>query len=51
MKRCERTVVGQLEFWLEPIPKGFKLIAVGERCALTHGLINKRPLTLKGSNW
>jgi hypothetical protein len=32
------------------IPKGFKLIAVGERCATPTELTTIRLLTLKGSN-
>ena len=39
--------VGQFEFRSGPSPKGFKLIAVGERGA--HGIVNKRLLTLKGA--
>src|SRR6266850_2467516 len=42
--------VGQFEFRSEPIPKGFKLIAVGELCATATELSTKRVLTLKGSN-
>ena len=43
-------VVGQFEFRSEPIPKGFKLIAVGERCATPRELPTIHLLTLKGSN-
>jgi hypothetical protein len=43
-------VVCQFEFRSEPIPKGFKLIAVGERCATPTEFRIKRLLTLKGSN-
>jgi hypothetical protein len=42
--------MGQFEFRSVLIPKGFKLIAVGERCATPTGLIDRRDLTLKGSH-
>src|SRR6267142_5987318 len=42
--------IGQFEFRLELIPKGFKLIAVGERRATPTESPTKRFLTLKGSN-
>jgi hypothetical protein len=42
--------VGRFEFVLEPIPKGFKLIAVGEHYATPTESPTKRHLTLKGSN-
>ncbi len=46
----ESQVLGQFEFRSELIPKGFKLIAVGERRATPTELPTKRFLTLKGSN-
>ena len=33
------------------IPKGFKLIAVGERCAMPTDKIDREILTLKGSHY
>jgi hypothetical protein len=33
------------------IPKGFKLIAVGERCATPTDSIDREALTLKGSHY
>ena len=33
------------------IPKGFKLIAVGERCATPTDSIDKEIMTLKGSHY